>query len=78
MELLLLVVVIVCSSSVLSEQDVGPSIPVSVSRRPNSDVYFYKNDSTLGTFCDNENFINVTYLVSETRCVTNEDLFSGN
>ena len=78
MGLLLLVVVIVCSSSVLSEQDVGLSVPVSVSRRPSSDVYFYKNASTLGYFCDNENFINVTYLVSETRCVTNEDLFSGN
>ena len=76
MELLLLVLVFVCSSLVQSEQDVVPSIPVSVSRRPSSDVYYYKNDSTLGTFCDNENFINVTYLVSETRCVTNEDLLT--
>ena len=74
MELFLLVVVIVCSSA----QDFSPSIPVFVSRRPSSDVYFYYNDSSRGHFCDNENYIDVTYLVSERRCVTNEDLFSGN
>ena len=78
MELFLLVVVIVSSSSVLSTQDVGPSVPVSVSRRPSSDAYFYHNDSSRGHFCDNDNHIDVTYLVSERRCVTNEYLFSGN
>ena len=63
--------------SAQSEQNVDPSIPVSVSRRPRSDVYYYNNDSTSGTFCDNENFIDVTYLVSERSCIKNKDLFSG-
>ena len=74
MELLLLVVVLVCSPSVQSEET---SIPVGVSRRPSSDMYF-NNQSMYGIVCDNEEFVNVTYLVSERRCISNEDLFTGN
>ena len=79
MELLLLVLVFACSSISLvqSEENVDASIPEFVSRRQSSDVYYYKNDSSLGTFCDNENYINVTYLVSERKCVTYEDLLTG-
>ena len=77
MELLLLVLVLVLLSSVQSEEDVNPSIPEFVSRRQSSDVYYLNNGSIYGTLCDNENFINVTYLVGERRCIANEDLFSG-
>ena len=76
MELLLVVLVFECSSLVQSEGNVDLSIPVSVQRRQSSDVYYYNNGSN-HEICDNDNFINVTYLVSERRCVTNEDLFSG-
>ena len=74
MELLLLVVVFAFLSSVQSGDS---SVLVSVSRRQSTDVYYY-NDSTHGTICDNDNHIDVTYLVSERRCIANEDLFSGN
>ena len=76
MELLLLAVVFVCSQSVQSEEDVDPSIPLSVTRRLSSDLFYFYN-STRGVICDNDDYINVTYLVSERRCISNEDLFTG-
>ena len=76
--LLLLVLAFACSSLVQSEGNVDPSTPViSVQRRQSNDVYYYDNGSN-HEVCDSDNYINVTYLVSERRCVTNKDLFNGN
>ena len=68
MKLLLLVLVLVCSSPVQSEGEAETMIPRLVTRRHSVDFYD-------GMFCDHEEN---TYLVSERKCVKFEELFSGN
>ena len=49
-------------------------VPVRVGRRISGDIY-YVTSSSYSICHDNDN---VTFLVSERRCVKNQDLFNGN
>ena len=55
------------------ESDTESRIVEWVARRQFRDVYFFINSSTTGTNCGDKN----TYLISEERCVTDEELFIG-
>ena len=75
MKLLLLILATVCMSNVKSVKggDDEPHL-VAVTRRLSHDFYYYNGFS--GAFsCDNDLYINVTYLVSERLCVAEEELF---
>ena len=48
------------------------NVPVSVSRRIGGDIYYVT--STSHFVCSNDN---VTFLVSENRCIKNEELLNG-
>ena len=50
------------------------NVPVSVTRRIGGDIYYVT--STRHFVCSNGN--NVTFLVSENRCIKNEELLNGN
>ena len=50
------------------------NVPVSVTRRIGGDIYYVT--STSHFVCNNDN--NVTFLVSENRCIKNEELLNGN
>ena len=48
-------------------------VPVRVNRRISGDIYYSNNNSLA---CNDDD--NITFLVSERRCVKNEELFNGN
>ena len=48
------------------------NVPVEVNRRSDGDIYRYLNSSH--EVCHD----NLTYLVSEDRCVNDEELYNGN
>ena len=68
--------IVVClpDSVQAAESDTESGIVERVSRRQFRDVYFFINSSTIGTNCGDKN----TYLISEERCVKDEELFGGN
>ena len=49
-------------------------IPVNVSRRQSGDIYYLYHDKE-HTICNEGN--NMTYMVSERRCVSDQRLFNG-
>ena len=52
------------------------NVPVTVNRRLNGDIYYTNFNSTDPSACSDDN--NLTFLVSERRCVKNQELFDGN
>ena len=64
-------------SVVLSEDE--KSIVYSVSRRLSGDIYntITVSNSTVHFVCSNDGMGNLTFLVSEKRCINNEELFNG-
>ena len=72
MMLSLLILATVCMSNVKGDDE---QHLVSVSRRLSNDIYYY-NGSSGATICDNELYINITYLVDERLCVAEEELFN--
>lgn len=50
------------------------NVPVSVIRRIRGDIFYYVTSTN--HFVCNDN--NVTFLVSENRCIKNEELLNGN
>ena len=74
MKLLLLMLATVCMSKVKSQESDAEPYLVSVSRRLSSDFYYY-NGSSGASACDNELYINITYLVDDGLCVAEEELF---
>jgi hypothetical protein len=64
-----LVLVSIASNLILASEE---NIPVQVSRRLNHDIYWYS--SGMFEVCQD----NQTYLVSEDRCVNNQEFFNGN
>ena len=50
------------------------NVPISVTRRIGGDIYYVT--STTHFVCNNDN--NITFLVSENRCIKNEELLNGN
>ena len=70
----LFVVILFCAfASLINIGDTN--IPVTVNRRLNGDIYTNFN-STDSSACSDDN--NLTFLVSERRCVNNQELFNGN
>ena len=67
-----IILVSVLSSVVLSEEE--KSMVQSVNRRLSGDIYNVFN-STVHFACSDGG--NLTFLVSEKRCVNNEELFNG-
>ena len=72
MKLVILIMMFVCTSSAQNEE---VSILVWVNRRSTNDLYKNFGDD-LRTVCVYSG-VNTTILVSEKRCVRNQDLFSG-
>ena len=64
-----LVLVSIASNLILASEG---NIPVQVNRRLDGDIYWYSNN--IFEVCQD----NLTYLVSEDRCVNDEELFKGN
>ena len=75
MKLLLLILATVCMSKVKSEDGDDKPHLVAVNRRSSNDFYYYNGSSSEKRICDNELFINITYLVDERLCVAEEELF---
>ena len=50
------------------------NVPISVTRRIGGDIYYVT--STTHFVCNNDN--NITFLVSENRCIKSEELLNGN
>ena len=72
----LLFVIEVCIISVCAAvNDTQSEIVEWVRRRPSSDIYKFINSSSTGDNCGNES---ITYLISENKCVKNQELFRGN
>ena len=72
----ILILVSALSSVALSEEE--NSMVYSVSRRPSGDIYTITlPNSTVHFVCSNDGMGNLTFLVSERRCVNNEEFFNG-
>ena len=67
--------IVVCLPDSVQAVDTEYGIVERVSRRQSRDFYFFINSSTTGTNCGDKN---IHYLISEERCVTDEELFRGN
>ena len=65
-----LVLVSIASNVILASEE---NIPVQVNRRLDGDIYWYSLTSTIFEVCQD----NLTYLVSEDRCVNDQELFNG-
>ena len=67
---IMFLLVTIASCLIASERN----IPVKVSRRlkPDGDIYWYLNAASDNINCHE------TYLVSEDRCVNDQELFNGN
>ena len=68
---LLLLTIIIALRLIASEEE----IPTTVNRRLGGDTYLLLNSSEIIPLCGDNN---LTFLVSEVRCVNNQDLFDGN
>jgi hypothetical protein len=69
----LLVYRVVCMDAIVTEL----SVPVSVERQPGNDTVHFSSESARNTFsCNTDD--KVTYLVDDSRCVSNQELLNGN
>lgn len=50
-------------------------VPIRVRRRIGGDIYYFTSSNNSFTICHDDN---ITFLVSERRCVKNQELFDGN
>jgi hypothetical protein len=64
----------ILSLASLIDSDDKLNLPVNVTRRVGGDMYTYAT-STIFFTCHDDN--NLTFLVSEKRCVKNEELLNG-
>lgn len=75
MKLMILIMMFIIYIS--SAEDEKASIPIWVRRRLSNDFYRTTDDSQdAKTVCDDKG-MNITFLVSEKRCVKSQDLFNG-